>query len=263
MKSKPTLSAVIVAKNEEQLLPGCLASLKFCDEIVVVVDESTTDRTAEIAKAAGARVYTRRLDNFAAQRNYSLEQVKSDWVLSIDADERVRRALREEIGRVTELGKSWGYEIPYRPYAFGLEIKHSGWVPSYQLRLFRAEGRFSGEVHEGVVPKGKVGKLINPMIHYNYNDVSQYIGKLNLYTSFEAGQMHKAGVRFKTSMLMVKPAREFAYRYLKQRGWKDGFIGFVIAGLMTFYRFAVVLKLWELGRQTDVARLYKDLDAKL
>jgi glycosyltransferase involved in cell wall biosynthesis len=260
--SAPTLSAVIIAINEAELLPGCLGSLSWCDEIVVVVDDRTTDETEAIAKRAGAKTVSRRFDDFASQKNYGIEQAKSDWILIMDADERVAPALRAEIQGALTLD-AWGYRIPTKPYVFGVEIKHSGWAPSYQLRLFRANGHYSGGVHEQITPQGPVQQLKQPFIHYNYTDIRHWLDQMNDYTTREASKLHKAGVRFKPSMVVTKPAREFAYRFIKQSGWRDGFMGWVIALLMAAYRLSVVLKLWELDRNVDAMEIYHRLDREL
>ncbi len=263
MSSNHTLSAVIIAKNEERLIEGCLKSVGFCDETVVVVDQSTTDATEAIAKKYTPHVYRRAFDNFAGQKNFAIEQATTNWVLIIDADERVDAPLRQELTTAITEGQHWGYDIPTKPYVFGVELKHSGWAPSYHLRLFRADGRYEGEVHETITPGGTVGKLAQPLVHYNYFDVAHFITKLNQYTSLEATKLSRSGAKFKTSMLITGPAREFLYRYLKQSGWRDGFMGLVIALLMAFYRFTSILKFWELQRQMSAAEVYKKLDGTL
>jgi glycosyltransferase involved in cell wall biosynthesis len=263
MKKQTSLSAVIIAKNEEDLILGCLRSVSFCDEIVVVVDSATNDDTERIARSFTPNVHHRTFDNFASQKNYAISKATSTWVLVIDADERVTKELREEIRRTVSHTASWGFEIPTKPYVFGIEVKHSGWAPSYHLRLFRSDGRYEGEVHEVIPYKGKVGRLNNPLVHYNYFSPEHFVTKLNLYTNLEAVKLKQSGTRFRWPMLVVRPAREFLYRYLKQSGWRDGFIGFVIATLMAFYRFIAVLKLWYLQRGAETLSTYQELDRVL
>src|ERR1700730_17012353 len=163
----PRLSAIIIAKNEARNIGACLDTLAFCDERIVV-DGDSDDGTPEIARAKGARVTAAAWPGFGAQKNFALSLAGGDWVLSIDADERVTPALAQAIESAMGRPGTDGYEVPRRSSFLGREMRHSGWSPDYVLRLFRrGHARFSDDlVHERIICDGPVGRLAEPLLHY-------------------------------------------------------------------------------------------------
>jgi len=242
---KTGITAIILTKNEEKNLPQCLESVTWVDEIIVVDDEST-DKTVALAEKAGAKVYKRKLDDFATQRNFALSKVETEWVLLVDPDESVPLKLKEEILRAMKLKGFDGFYFPRKNIIFGQWIEHSGWSPDHQLHFFRTKkGRYLGKVHEQVEVKGKAGYLKTPLVHENYQTITQYLEKLIHYTELEAERQIKAGHKFTWSDLIQKPLDEFLRRYFAEEGYKDGIHGLALNLLQAFSELIVYLRIWE------------------
>lgn len=245
-----TLAAVLIVRNEADVLPRCLSHLGFVDEIVVVDDEST-DATVAIAEQAGARVFRRKLDRFDTQRNFAMDQAGCDWILSIDADEVVTEALAREIRVTIERPDAADvYGIPFCHKLLGRWIRHGGWDAPL-TRLCRRHVRWEGAVHEQIASEYRRGALTHAVLHYSHRSVSEFIAKLNRYTDDEAGARVAAGRAPSRLKLLLSPVRDFARRYLVQKGWRDGMAGLVMAGLMAFYVFTSRAKAWELSEPAD------------
>jgi glycosyltransferase involved in cell wall biosynthesis len=242
---KTGITAVILAKNEEKNLPQCLESVAWVDE-VIVVDDQSTDKSVSLAKKAGAKVYHRKLDDFALQRNFALSKVKTEWVLLIDPDESVPSKLKEEILQAKKLKDFAGFYFPRKNIIFGQWIKHSGWSPDYQLHFFRMKkGKYVGKVHERVEVEGKVGYLKTSLIHENFQSISQYLEKLIHYTQLEAEKQVKSGYQFSWSDLIQKPLDEFLRRFFAEKGYQDGIHGLALCLLQAFSELMVYLRVWE------------------
>ncbi|MCK5125463.1 MAG: glycosyltransferase family 2 protein [candidate division Zixibacteria bacterium] len=227
------LSAILITKNEEANLERCLHSVEWVDEIIVV-DSDSIDRTIEIAKKFGAKIFNPEWKGFGPAKQYALDQATGDWVLSIDADEEVSFTLKNEIIQLLEgEPELCGYEIPRKTQFLGQWILHSGWYPDYVLRLFnKGEGCFTEAlVHEKVEVKGKVGKLNNQLLHYSYPTIEDYTRKLDIYSSLGAEELYKKGKNISTLKAALKPPCAFLRKYIFQKGWKDGWEGFLIAYL--------------------------------
>lgn len=245
-----TIAAVLIVKNEAADLPRCLASLGWVDEIVVVDDESTDD-TVAIAEAAGAKVFSRKLDRFDTQRNFAIAQSSSDWILSIDADEEVSLALADEIRQV--IGRASAcqvYGVPFVHRLLGRWIRHGGWHQPL-TRLYRRDAQWGGAVHEQVVATESYGVLRHPILHWSHETISEFIDKLNRYTDREAAMRLDSGKPPSRLKMIASPVRDFWRRYVRQRGYRDGFAGLVLAGLMAFYIFIARAKAWELDNPAD------------
>jgi (heptosyl)LPS beta-1,4-glucosyltransferase len=245
------LTAVILARDEEQNIAQCIASLEWADRVVVILDSRTTDRTGEIAHYMGAAVYPRPFRDYADQRNAALRIVRSDWVLFVDADERVRRELASEIRRAMEDDSKAGWWVPRHNYIFGRIIRHTGWYPDYQLRLLRrGHAQYDPErpVHELVILDGEAGYLQNPLIHYNYRTLTEFRDRQQRYAAFEASALLKEGVRPRWQDFVLQPLREFRRRYMTLRGYRDGAHGLVLSLLMAWYtlqRYRMLRALWQ------------------
>lgn len=251
------LSVVISAFNEEKKISDCLASVAWADEIILI-DGQSTDKTAEIAKKFGAKVYTRENNLMLnVNKNFGFTKAENEWILSIDADERVTPELREEIEKITKSslppllkgdGGFSGFWIPRKNIIFGKWIQHTGWYPDQQLRLFKKDhGRFEEKhVHEMIKLQGEVGHLKNPMLHYNYETISQFLYKTTaIYAPNEAEQKLKNGYVFNYVDCVRFPVNEFLKRFFADEGFKDGFHGLMLSMLMAFYHFLVFAYIWE------------------
>jgi glycosyltransferase involved in cell wall biosynthesis len=243
------LSAVLIAQNEEAKLKGALESVGFCDEIVVV-DSGSTDRTREIAEQAGARVIVNApWPGFVAQRNFAVDAARHDWILALDADERVTPALRAEIEALRGAGfQEAAYRIPRVAFYMGRFIRGTDWYPDPQVRLFdRRRARWQGQlVHESVKVSGAVGRLRSDMEHFPYDDVSAHMRKIDSYTTLWARQARDAGRQTGALDLTVAPAWAFLRNYLVKGGLRFGAAGFTVSTLNAYYTFVKLAKLAEL-----------------
>jgi glycosyltransferase involved in cell wall biosynthesis len=243
--AKKGITAVVLTKNEEKNLPQCLDSVSWVDEKIIVDDEST-DKTIKIAEKAGAKVFKRKLDDFASQRNFALSKVKTEWVLLIDPDETLPQKLQREMLQAMKLKGIDGFYFPRKNIIFGQWIKHSGWYPDYQLHFFRTKkGKYVGKVHEQVEIKGKVGYLKTPLIHNNYQSITQFLEKLTHYTDLAAEKQIKLGYQFSWPDLIQKPLDEFLRRFFAEKGYKDGIHGLALGLLQSFSELVVYLRIWE------------------
>ena len=240
------LSAVIIAQDEEENLGATLESARFCDE-VLVVDSGSRDRTRELAAAAGARVVVNEpWPGFVAQRNFATGTARHDWVLAIDADERVSPELRAEVEALRERGPEHpGYRIPRVAIYLGREIRATDWYPDPQLRLFdRRRGRWQGAfVHESVTVDGTVGRLRGELVHRPYRDVSAHLRKIDVYTTLWAQQSFEAGRPASVLDLAFVPPWTFLRNYVLRGGLALGAAGFAVSSLNAYYTFIKLLKL--------------------
>jgi glycosyltransferase involved in cell wall biosynthesis len=245
------VSVTIITRNEEKSLPGCLASVAFAAE-VVVVDAESTDRTAALAEAAGAQVYVRPWPGFTAQRNFSLAQCTHDWILSIDADERISLTLACEIAALLAgVPAGSAYRIPELNRYFGRWLKHGGVYPGYHISLFdrrrHSYEKGPADVHEDV-HSAESGALTGHMLHLAYPSFHLALTKLNNYTDLEALGRHGRGVRGHSLDLLRRPLGRFFTNYFIKRGFLDGMQGFLYCCLTALYAFTTSVKLWELER---------------
>lgn len=245
------ISVVISAYNEERLLEDCLVSVQdFADEIIVV-DNSSTDRTKEIAKKFTKKVFTQKNDptSIDLQKNFGFGKATNEWILSLDADERLTPELSKEIIEVLRKNPSEinGYRIPRKNIIFGKWIEHSLWWPDYQVRLFRKEkGQYAAEkVHQQLQVQGEVGTMKEAFLHENYQSISQYLQKMDRYTENEAKALLKDNVHMHWIDMLRLPVRDFLKTFFLQKGYKDGLHGLVLSILQSGYSFLVVTKVWE------------------
>ena len=248
----PTLSVILITRNEEANLDACLASLEGIAQQIVVVDTNSSDRTLEIAKNHGATIaQPSDWPGFGPQKNRALDLANGDWILSLDADERLTPALKSEI--LTAINHSAHvdcFSIPRLSWYCGRFIRHSGWSPDYVDRLFkRGTARFSEDlVHERLIPNGSVAKLENPMLHYSFMNYSQVLEKLNRYSTASAEQAFAKGKTSSPLKAVLHGAWAFFRTYIMRAGFLDGAQGFALAisnGQGTYYRY---IKLWQLNQ---------------
>jgi glycosyltransferase involved in cell wall biosynthesis len=251
------LCGVVIAYNEEAHIADCLASLAFCDERLVV-DAFSGDETAARAAAVGARVIQRAFDNFAGQRNAALDAVRgqAEWVLFLDADERIPSALADEILAVLRSPQAVGYRIPRHNYLFGRLTRGAGWYPDYQTRLMRVDAAHydpTRKVHEVVILNGPQGTLSVPIEHYNYVDIAQFHQKQRKYVQYEAQILYEAGQRPKPHNYLLQPLREFRRRFWTLKGYCDGLHGLRLSFWMAWYEWRKYIILGRMWRQRGAA----------
>jgi glycosyltransferase involved in cell wall biosynthesis len=251
----PTLSVILITRNEEANLEDCLASLEGIAQQVVVVDTNSSDRTLEIAKKHGATI-SQPLDwpGFGPQKNRALDLATGEWVLSLDADERLTPALRSEILTAIHHNAHVNcFAIPRLSWYCGRFIRHSGWSPDYVDRLFRrGTARFSDDlVHERLIPNGPVAKLENPMLHYSFMNYSQVLKKLDRYSTASAEQAFAKGKTSNPLKAVLHGVWAFVRTYIIRAGFLDGGQGFALAisnAQGTYYRY---IKLWHLNQEAS------------
>ncbi|MBW8373044.1 glycosyltransferase family 2 protein [Stenotrophomonas sp.] len=247
---RPRISACIIAFNEADRIGDCLASLAFCDEIVVV-DSHSTDATVAIATAAGARVLQRRFDGFRSQKAFCVEQAAHDWVLCLDADERISAPLREAILAAQANGFAGhdGYRFARLSAYFGKFLKHGNAYPDRVLRLFdRRHGGWRGkrEIHEAASVDGAVGTLRGDLIHYPYRSLEQQLLKTQRYARMMAEHEFARGKRATLPKLILAPAWRFWRGLLLRGGFRDGWHGLVYAYVRANYVRQKTIMLWML-----------------
>jgi glycosyltransferase involved in cell wall biosynthesis len=244
------ISVTIIAWNEEERLRACLESIAWADEIIIV-DAESTDKTVQVAREFTDKIWVRPWAGFAAQKNFALEQATGEWVLSLDADERVTALLRDRIGRIVRAnGPADGYSIPRKNVFWGAWMRHGGLYPDYQLRLFRRDtGRFvDSAVHESVVVEGHVEALDEPMLHHSYRGLEDFVTRSNRYSTLAAQEIVSRGGRAGLADLALRPLGRFLSRYILKFGFRDGWRGFVLAVLYANYVFLRMAKAWEARR---------------
>lgn len=242
-----TLSVIVITLNEERHIAACLESVAWADEIIVV-DAESKDETVAIARRFTARVFIEKFRGYSGQKNFALAQARGEWVLWLDADERVTPELAEEIRRtIAAAPAATGFEMPRKAYFLGRWIKHCGWYPGYVLRLFRRErGRFDDrEVHETLLLDGEKGRLRGDLDHYTDDSVEHYFWKFNRYTTLAAEELAGRGRRAGMFSILMRPLHAFLKMYIFKRGFLDGLPGLMLCLLSASYVTAKYAKLAE------------------
>jgi len=246
----PRLSAIIIAKNEAARIAECLDSVSFCDERIVV-DGGSSDDTAQIARQKGASVILApEWRGFGPQKNLALSHATGDWVLSVDADERVSAALAKEIEQVIATGRAEGYKVPRRSSFCGREMRFSGWYPDYVLRLFRrGKAHFSDSmVHERVICEGTVQRLREPLLHFPVSRLEDALSRMDRYSTSGAAGLVASGRRVSFMSGIGHGLWTFVRTYFFRAGFLDGCEGFLLAVANAegaYYRY---MKAWLMGR---------------
>jgi len=246
----PKLTVTVITRNESANIAAALESVSWADEIVVV-DSHSTDDTVALARQRTGRVAVRDWPGYSAQKNYAAEQASHDWILSLDADERVTPALAGEIRALLgDEPRARGYRIPRVSFYLGKWIRSTDWYPDYQLRLYdRRVSAWAGTVHEGVEVDGDVGRLRCDLEHVPYRDIAHHLHTIDRYATLAAQQMRERGKTVGVAGLAARPLGAFLRNYVARGGWRDGSVGFVVSVLNSYYVFLKFAKLWELGRK--------------
>jgi glycosyltransferase involved in cell wall biosynthesis len=244
------LSVAIITKNEEDRLPNCLKSLSFVDEIVVV-DSESTDKTVEIAKHMGCIVFVEKWKGYGPQKSSAVQKCKNEWVLIMDADERIPAETGQEIIKILENPKADAYSFPRKNYFHGRWIKHCGWWPDRIVRLFRkSKGSVTKAlVHESVDVSGTIMEVDTPIIHEPIRDLCSILDKINIYSSLGAETMFQNGKKISAPLAFLRGITAFLKLYILKLGILDGHEGFVISfshAVNTCYKY---LKLEEYNKR--------------
>lgn len=249
------ISVIVLTKNEERNIVDCLESVKFCDEIIVVNDNST-DRTLELVELfskqhSKVKVFKRELNgDFSKQRQFGVEKTINDWVLFIDADERVTSDLATEIKENLSLPDFGGFLIPRVDFMWGKQLKHGETGNIKLLRLFdKRKGKLKGRVHEVWETKSKIGSLTSPILHYPHPTISEFLEKINFYTTLRAEELFEKRVKVNFFSIVFYTKGKFLLNYFFKLGFLDGASGFIHAVLMSFHSFLVRGKLWLLWQK--------------
>jgi glycosyltransferase involved in cell wall biosynthesis len=248
----PTVTAAILARDEADTIGGCLGSVAWADERLVILDAATTDATAEIAATLGARVVRKEFAGFQRQRNAALDAAHGAWVLFVDADERVTPALASEVRRrLLAPGPNVGFWVPRRNVIAGVWVRHAGWWPDKQLRLLkRGSARYdeSGVVHEVAELSGPSDMVSEPLLHLNYDTLAEFREKQRRYALLEARTLANRGIRARPRSLLAQPIREFRRRVFVLGGIKQGPLGVWLGLEMALASFQTYRELLRLAR---------------
>ncbi len=263
-ESRSPISGFVICFNEEQQISDCLKSLEFCDELIVI-DSGSTDKTLEIAKQFGAKVFYRGWTGFRDQKAFGLSHCSNQWVINLDADERVSDRLKEEILSVLERSKkqeqlSDGYEINRVVYFQGRWWRRGGWYPEFRLRFFKKETIEWGGVdpHEKPICSGKIERLSGEILHYTYSDFFDQASRLLKYSNIMAKEEYREGKRSSFLKVLFNPISRFFKFYFVKRGILEGRVGFAVAVLEAYYTFLKYLFLWEKGLSKKDGRITKN-----
>jgi hypothetical protein len=247
MKASETLSVIIITKNEAAHIGGCLQSVAWADEIIVL-DSGSVDNTVDICRTVTDKVYITDWQGFGIQKQRALDKATGDWVLSIDADEIVTPELKAEIQQAMQTSDSNGFEIPRLSNYCGRQMRHGGWFPDYVLRLFRREcGHFTNAiVHERIVVNGTISKLNTPFLHDAFVDFEEVLHKVNNYSTLGAKLLYEKGVRSSLSKAIMKGLWTFIRTYFLKAAFLDGRQGLMLAISNAEGAYYKYVKLWVL-----------------
>jgi (heptosyl)LPS beta-1,4-glucosyltransferase len=244
----PKVSVTVITKNEATDIGAALSSVSWADEIVVV-DSHSTDDTVSVARQHTPCVVVRDWNGYIDQKNHAASLARNDWILSLDADERVTPELAQEIqARLAGQPAEAAYRIPRVTWHLGRWVRTTDWYPDFQLRLYdRRAAEWTGRyVHEAVTVRGAIGQLRGELRHYAYRDISDHLETIDRYTTLAARQMHEDGRRAGVMQVAGHPPLAFLRNYIARGGIRDGLAGFIISALNSYYVFLKFAKLWEL-----------------
>ncbi len=251
MDSSQKISVIIITKNEENNIGDCLESVQWADEIIIV-DSESEDNTTEKASHYTQKIFTRKWEGYARQKQYALSLAANEWVLSLDADERVTTELRNEIEAGLD-GSCDGYSISRRNYFLGKHITGCGWDNDYQLRLFKKSKTTVTErfVHESFKVDGTIGKLNSRIDHYSYRSLREAISKMNNYSTLEARQKYQ-NKKVSPVDFILHPASAFLQYFIVRKGYRDGKYGLMVSLLHAMTNMQIYMKIWELRKRENL-----------
>ncbi|MCJ7792779.1 MAG: glycosyltransferase family 2 protein [Candidatus Marinimicrobia bacterium] len=240
------ISIAILTKNEDKNIEGCLKSLEWCDEIMVI-DDFSEDKTVAMARKLGAQVFQHPLNNdFAQQRNFALTKAKGDWVLFVDADERISPELAQEIQQEIKKNKNKAFVFKRQDFFMGKALKHGETAQVRLLRMAKKGGQWERPVHEVWQVPWLAYTLKNPLLHYPHPSITQFLDQANFHSTLHAQVLKKEGVRFSLFRLIFNPLGKFLQNYILRLGFLDGAHGFIMAMMMSLHSFLARGKLFSL-----------------
>lgn len=248
------ISVVINTLNEEKRLPKAISSLKGFANEIIVVDMKSTDKTVELAKKAGAVVYSyNRIGYVEPARNFGIEKCKYNWIFILDADEWIPKTLKIYLKKEIKKNKANFFRIPRKNIVFGKWMRHTGWWPDYNIRFFKKGTVSWNEVIHSIPVTTGVGFDLPAerdlaITHNHYSSLEEYITRMNRYTTIQAKHLKKGGVKFSWRHVITKPTSQFLTRFFAQEGYKDGLHGLSLSMLQAFSELVVYLKIWQKGK---------------
>ncbi len=254
---KPGLSVVVITLNERKWIAECLESASFADEIIVV-DSGSTDGTTEIAARYTDKIFTRKFDDFSAQKNYAIDRASHRWIFVLDADELISEPLREEIVRIVRTDKQEAYSVVSVNLFMDREMKHSGMGGHRKITLFPYSVRYApARVHEKPDVEGlETVRLKGAIIHRTYRDYRHMLHKTDLYSTLWATDKFKSGKKASAPKILLKPGFTFFRHYILQMGFLDGISGLVFSGMRAFDSFLRLTKLWRMNHSKEDQEVY-------
>ncbi|WP_034057279.1 glycosyltransferase family 2 protein [Lacinutrix jangbogonensis] len=240
-----SITVIIPTYNEEAYIKQAIQSVGFASQIIVV-DSNSVDNTAQIAEEMGCEVYLRPFDNFSNQKNHALQYATSEWILFVDADERIPYALQQELLAAIDSGKHAGYKLNFPHYYMNRFLYHHS--DNVTRLVIRKKCHFEGSVHEKLIVDGTIGKLKNPVLHFTYKGLQHYISKKDSYAWFQAEQMLNKGKKATYFHLAFKPFYRFFSSYILRGGFRDGIPGLTVASVNAYGVFSRYVKLMLLKR---------------
>jgi glycosyltransferase involved in cell wall biosynthesis len=254
---------VLAVRDEESMLRQCLDLLSFADELVVVVDARSTDATEQIAREYTPNVHVKSFTDFSAQKNFAIDEANGEWVLVVDADERITPALAREIeAAVREPGENVAFRMPRWHFFFGRRFRHGGWDGDQPIRLIRRdEARYEGDIHEILVLEGTVGRLDAAIWHFTHRNVTSMLLKTAIFGQVQSAELANRGAPIVTTGKLFRVVLGEVYtRLVRGRGWRDGFEGVVESLYQPFSLFCVHVMLWERQLRPSLEERYRELE---
>ncbi|MBM3251981.1 MAG: glycosyltransferase family 2 protein [Candidatus Omnitrophica bacterium] len=252
-----SLSVVVLTKNEERNISDCLESVRGWADEILLVDDNSSDKTVEIAAKFTDKIIIKKMDVEGRHRNFAYAQAKNSWILSLDADERATKELKAEITQILGQNTSCnGFTIPRKNYIGDYWVQHGGWYPSPQLKLFK-KNKFKYEevgVHPRAFMDDPCGHLKCDLIHYSYKNIEDFFHKLNNQTTREAQKWFDQNKPMRLGRFLWRTTDRFFRTYVGRKGYRDGFMGFVVAFCAGFYQFLSYLKYRELARERGIRK---------
>jgi len=238
------ISAIVLTKDEEKNIEECLKALKWCNEIIVI-DDYSEDKTVEIAEKLGERVFKHHLNNdFAQQRNFALRQARGNWVLFVDADERITPELAKEIKQEVKKDERYAFVFKRQDFFMGKPLKHGESAKVRLLRMAKKNGKWERAIHEVWKTKWRTKTLKNPILHYSHPTISQFLFQINFHSTLHAKALREEGVKFSLFRLIFNPLGKFCQNYIWRLGFLDGTAGLIMALMMSFHSFLARAKLF-------------------
>jgi len=260
-----SISAVVISKNEERMIANCLDSLTWCDE-VLVIDNGSEDSTLELAQRQGAQVEEMKKATFAELRNRGLEKASKEWILYVDADERVTPSLKSDIQKSIQSSTRAAFSIPRNNIHYGKWMQYGGWNKDNVVRLFRrkALNQWLGDVHEHAEFQGELGTLSESLVHLTHRNMLDGLQKTIDWTKIEAQLLFASNHPKITGLRLIKVSiYEFIRRLFLNKGWKDGVEGVIEAMVQAMNRFIVYEQLWEMQRKPPLDETYTKIEKEI